>query len=152
MAFFWVVYEPWEMRTSPEVSQEAIIGGEGNGGVILPDIHMGRDAPLAVAFTLQSLLEYKGTVAHLVQTLPKYHMVKEKINIEDKNPDQIIKKLIDKFSGSNVNLLDGVKIDEEDYWVHLRKSNTEPIIRIIAEAKSRKKVKSKVSNLQKHRE
>ena len=69
-------------------------------------------------------------------------MVKEKINIEGKNPDQIIKKLIDKLSGKKINLLDGVKIDEEDYWVHLRKSNTEPIIRIIAEAKSVKAVKS----------
>jgi len=124
------------------ISQDAIIGGEGNGGVILPDLHMGRDAPLAVAFALQSLLEFKGTVSDLVQSLPRYHMVKEKINIEGKNPDQIIKKLIDKLSGKKVNILDGVKIDEEDYWVHLRKSNTEPIIRIIAEAKSVKAVKS----------
>jgi phosphomannomutase len=124
------------------IAQEAIIGGEGNGGIILPDLHMGRDAPLAVAFTLQSLLESRGTVSNLVRSLPSYHMVKEKINIEGKNPDQIIKKLTDKFAGKKVNLLDGVKIDEDDYWVHLRKSNTEPIIRIIAEAKTAKEVKA----------
>jgi phosphomannomutase len=119
-------------------AQEAIIGGEGNGGVILPELHLGRDAPLAVAMTLQSLLEFEGTVSELVQSLPRYYMVKDKINIEGKNPDLIIKKLIDQFSNKKVNLLDGIKIDEEDYWVHLRKSNTEPIIRIIAEAKSPK--------------
>jgi phosphomannomutase len=124
------------------IAQEAIIGGEGNGGVILPELHLGRDAPLAVAFTLQLLLESKGTVSELVQSLPRYHMVKEKINIEGRNPDKIIKKLIDQVADKKVNLLDGLKIDEEDYWVHLRKSNTEPIIRIIAEAKSVKAVKS----------
>jgi phosphomannomutase len=124
------------------IAQKAIIGGEGNGGVILPDLHMGRDAPLAAVFTLQSLLESKGTVSDLVQSLPRFHMVKEKINIEGKNPDQIIKKLTDNFDGKRVNLLDGVKIDEDDYWVHLRKSNTEPIIRIIAEAKTAQEVKA----------
>jgi phosphomannomutase len=124
------------------IDQGAIIGGEGNGGVILPDLHMGRDAPLAIAFTLQSLLEYEGSISELVQTLPRYKMAKEKINIEGKNPDKIIKKLIGQFTGKKVNLLDGVKIDEDEHWVHLRKSNTEPIIRIIAEAKSAKQAKS----------
>ena len=103
---------------------------------------MGRDAPLAVAFTLQSMLESKKSISELVQSLPKYYMVKEKVNIEGKNPDKIIKKLVDKLAGKKINLLDGVKINEEDHWIHLRKSNTEPIIRIIAEAKSVKAVKS----------
>jgi phosphomannomutase len=123
------------------IAHEAIIGGEGNGGVILPELHLGRDAPIAVAIALQSLLEFGGSASDLVQSLPRYYMVKDKINIEGKNPDSIINKLIDQFSGKKVNLLDGVKIDEEDYWVHLRKSNTEPIIRIIAEAKTVKKAK-----------
>jgi phosphomannomutase len=127
------------------ITQDAIIGGEGNGGVILPELHLGRDAPLAVAFTLQALLESQGTLSALVQSLPQYKMVKDKINIEGKNPDKIIEKLIDKFSDKKVNLLDGLKIDEDDYWIHLRKSNTEPIIRIIAEAKSLKQVKSIVA-------
>ena len=68
-------------------------------------------------------------------------MVKDKINIEGKNPDNIINKLINQFSHKKVNLLDGLKIDEENYWIHLRKSNTEPIIRIIAEAKTAKEAK-----------
>jgi phosphomannomutase len=124
------------------IAHEAIIGGEGNGGVILPELHLGRDAPIAVAIALQSLLEYSGSASDLVQSLPRYYMVKDKINIEGENPDSIINKLIDQFSGKKVNLLDGVKIDEEDYWVHLRKSNTEPIIRIIAEAKTAKEAQS----------
>jgi phosphomannomutase len=124
------------------IAQEAIIGGEGNGGVILPELHLGRDAPLAIAFTLQALLESEVTLSALVQSLPQYKMVKDKINIEGKDPDKIIKKLIDKFSAKKVNLLDGLKIDEDNFWVHLRKSNTEPIIRIIAEASSFKEAKS----------
>ncbi len=128
------------------IAQEAIIGGEGNGGVILPDLHLGRDAPLAVAFTMQAMLESEVTLSALVQSLPQYTMVKDKINIEGKDPDKIIKKLIDKFSSKKVNLLDGLKIDEDDFWVHLRKSNTEPIIRIIAEAKSVREAKSIVEN------
>jgi len=124
------------------IAQDAIIGGEGNGGVILPDLHLGRDAPLAVAFTLQAMFEYEDTLSALVQSLPRYTMVKDKITIEGKDPDKIIKKLIDKFSDKKVNLVDGLKIDEDDYWVHLRKSNTEPIIRIIAEARSLKQAKS----------
>jgi len=124
------------------IAQDAIIGGEGNGGVIIPELHLGRDAPVAVAIALQSLLEFGGSANKLVQSLPKYYMVKDKINIEGKNPDIIVNKLIDQFSDKKVNLLDGLKIDEEDYWVHLRKSNTEPIIRIIAEAKTDKKAQS----------
>jgi len=124
------------------IAQDAIIGGEGNGGVILPELHLGRDAPIAVAIALQSLLEFGGSVSDLVQSLPRYSMVKDKINIEGKNPDIIVNKLIDQYSNKKVNLLDGLKIDEEDYWVHLRKSNTEPIIRIIAEAKTAKEARS----------
>lgn len=124
------------------VAQNAVIGGEGNGGVILPDLHLGRDAPVAIAIALQSLLEFEGSAEMLVQSLPRYHMVKDKINIEGKNPDIIINKLIDQFADKKVDLLDGLKIDEENYWIHLRKSNTEPIIRIIAEAKTVKEAKS----------
>lgn len=124
------------------VAQDAVIGGEGNGGVILPELHLGRDAPVAVAITLQSLLEFEGSAETLVQSLPRYHMVKDKINIEGKNPDIIIEKLIDQFADKKVDLLDGLKIDEENYWIHLRKSNTEPIIRIIAEAKTAKEAQS----------
>ncbi|TFG95553.1 MAG: phosphoglucosamine mutase [Calditrichales bacterium] len=124
--------------------QEAVIGGEGNGGVILPELHLGRDAPLAIALTLQALLESNDTMETLAASLPRYRMVKSKINIEDKDPDKIIQQMIDRFSDKPTNLLDGLKIDGKDNWVHLRKSNTEPIIRIISEAPSEEKAQSLV--------
>lgn len=113
---------------------EAIIGGEGNGGVILPELHMGRDAPLAVALTLQALLEHGGTVEELKASLPQYEMVKLKVAIEGLDPDQVLNAIKDKYKNEETDLLDGVKIDYEKSWVHLRKSNTEPIVRVIAEA------------------
>jgi phosphomannomutase len=127
------------------VKNNAIIGGEGNGGVILPELHLGRDAPVAIALTLQHLLEFKGSMNELAQSLPQYHMVKSKISIENLDPDSIMDQLIDRFSEKKTNLLDGLKIDENNYWVHLRKSNTEPIIRIIAEAKSKKEAEEIVT-------
>ncbi len=113
---------------------EAIIGGEGNGGVILPEVHLGRDAPVAVALTLQALLEHGGTMKELKASLPQYEMVKKKVSIEGLNPDQILERLQEKYKDQPINTLDGLKIDFEQSWVHLRKSNTEPIMRIIAEA------------------
>jgi len=118
---------------------EAIIGGEGNGGVILPEVHLGRDAPVAAALSLQHLLESETTMVDLVKSLPQYVMVKSKIAIGDSDPDKVINTLIEKFSDQKINLLDGLKIDTANHWVHLRKSNTEPIIRIIAEAKTKEK-------------
>lgn len=113
---------------------DAIIGGEGNGGVILPEVHLGRDAPVAVALTLQALLESGGTLAELQASLPQYVMVKQKVNIEGLDPDQALQIMAEKYKDQPINLLDGVKIDFDDRWVHLRKSNTEPIIRVISEA------------------
>ncbi|MHB2149381.1 phosphoglucosamine mutase [Calditrichota bacterium LG25] len=113
---------------------DALIGGEGNGGVILPEVHLGRDAPVAVALTLQALLEHGGTMKELKASLPQYEMVKKKVSIEGLNPDEIIERLIEKYKDQEINTLDGLKIDFDDCWVHLRKSNTEPIMRVIAEA------------------
>lgn len=112
----------------------ANIGGEGNGGVILPELHIGRDAPVAVALTLQSLLEFGATMKELKDTLPQYSMVKQKVDIAGMNPDQVLETIIEKYKDQEINLLDGVKIDFPESWVHLRKSNTEPIVRVIAEA------------------
>jgi phosphomannomutase len=112
----------------------AIIGGEGNGGVILPELHLGRDAPAAVALTLQALHESDTTMQQLFLTLPQYHIVKEKINIEGKDPDKLLQQMADRHTDKDINFLDGLKIDQDDTWVHLRKSNTEPIIRVMAEA------------------
>jgi phosphomannomutase len=116
------------------IELDAIIGGEGNGGVILPEVHLGRDAPVAAALTLQHLLEFGGTLKDLVLEMPQYVMVKQKVNIEGLYPDIIIEKMIEKYKDQPVDLLDGLKIDFQNSWVHLRKSNTEPIMRVISEA------------------
>jgi phosphomannomutase len=113
---------------------DAIIGGEGNGGVILPELHLGRDAPVAVALTLQYLMEFGGTMQELHASLPQYAMVKQKVNIEGMDPDKVLEKIVDKYKDYEINLLDGLKIDIKNSWIHLRKSNTEPIVRIISEA------------------
>jgi phosphomannomutase len=113
---------------------DAVIGGEGNGGVILPELHLGRDAPLAVAMTLQYLAEFDGTIHDLFLSLPQYKMVKAKVAIEGMDPDKVLSTMADRYKNEQVDLLDGVKIDFKDSWVHLRKSNTEPIVRVMTEA------------------
>ena len=124
-----------EINVAEEMAKcEAVIGGEGNGGVILPELHLGRDAPVAVALTLQHLAEMNKSMHDLYLSLPQYKMVKRKINIEGMDADKILKNILDKHSKETINLLDGLKIDDQLTWIHLRKSNTEPIIRIIAEA------------------
>ncbi len=114
----------------------AVIGGEGSGGVIYPALHYGRDALVGIAITLQHLLEFGGTLAGLKAALPDYSIAKKKIDLVNVNPDEVIKILTKKYSKENINTEDGLRIDFSDHWVHLRKSNTEPIIRIITEAKS----------------
>lgn len=124
-----------EINVAEEMAKvEAVIGGEGNGGVILPELHLGRDAPVAVALTLQALLESGGKMRELFLSLPQFQIVKKKINIEGKNPDELLDKMAKKHPDKKINFLDGLKIDTENTWVHLRKSNTEPIIRVMAEA------------------
>lgn len=120
---------------------EAIIGGEGNGGVILPELHLGRDAPLAVAMTLQYLAEFNGAIRDLFLSLPQYKMVKTKVSIEALDPDKVLSTMAEKYKNERVDLLDGVKIDFANSWVHLRKSNTEPIVRVISEAPDEKQAK-----------
>lgn len=113
---------------------DALLGGEGNGGVILPEVHLGRDAPVAVALTLQALLEFGGTLQELRASLPQYSMVKMKVDIAGMDPDKVLKTMAEKYKDQPLDTLDGVKIDFENSWVHLRKSNTEPIIRVISES------------------
>ncbi|MCU0332988.1 MAG: phosphoglucosamine mutase [Ignavibacteriaceae bacterium] len=112
----------------------AVIGGEGSGGVIFPEVHFGRDALIGIALTLQHLTDYGKSLSNLKYELPQYFISKKKIEVT-KDPDEVIQKLIDKFFGQKINTEDGLRIDFEDHWVHFRKSNTEPIIRIIVEAK-----------------
>lgn len=113
---------------------DAVIGGEGSGGVIYPALHYGRDALVGIVITLQNLLESGGTMDELKQSLPAYYITKKKINTGSLNPDMILSSLIKKFSKEKINTDDGLRIDFKDHWVHLRKSNTEPIIRVITEA------------------
>lgn len=115
----------------------AVIGGEGNGGVIYPASHYGRDALVGVALFL-SLLAHKGKkVSELKKEYPQYEIAKNKIQLTpDINVDAILDAIKKKYANEKITTIDGVKIDFPDYWVHLRKSNTEPIIRIYSEAKN----------------
>lgn len=117
----------------------AIIGGEGSGGVIYPALHYGRDALVGIAITLQHLLEFGGTMDELKKSLPTYFICKKKIVTGNNDPDSIITLLINKYSSEKINTDDGLRIDFSDHWVHFRKSNTEPIIRIITEATEKTK-------------
>ncbi len=114
---------------------DAVIGGEGNGGVIYPEAHYGRDALVGIALFLSLLAEKKMKVSELRKTYPNYFISKNKIQLTpDIKVDNILKQMKEKYANEQVNDIDGVKIDFADSWVHLRKSNTEPIIRIYSEA------------------
>lgn len=115
---------------------KAIVGGEGNGGVILPEVHLGRDAPVAVALTLQHLAEFGGTMNELKQSLPQFYILKDKTPLGDVDPDAVIEHMNEKYANERLNHLDGLRIDRDDCWIHLRKSNTEPIMRAIVEART----------------
>ncbi|MFK8281756.1 phosphoglucosamine mutase [Capnocytophaga cynodegmi] len=116
-----------------------VIGGEGNGGIIYPELHYGRDALVGVAVFLSLLATKDYSVKQLRESYPAYFMSKNKIELTpDVNVDNILKKMAEKYSNENVNTIDGVKIDFAESWSHLRKSNTEPIIRIYTEAKTQK--------------
>ena len=115
----------------------ALVGGEGNGGVIYPALHYGRDAMVGIALFLTNLAYRKCKVTELLKTYPQYTIAKNKIQLSDKSLiDKILNKMKEIYSSENINDIDGVKIsfEAEKKWVHLRKSNTEPIIRIYAEA------------------
>jgi phosphomannomutase len=115
----------------------AVVGGEGSGGVILPAVHYGRDSIVGIGLMMQQLSGFNGRLSEFKSTLPQYSIFKTKVEIEQKNPDMILEKLKSRFSSEGrTNVDDGLTIDFKDSWVHLRKSNTEPIVRIIAEAPS----------------
>lgn len=118
----------------------AIIGGEGNGGVIYPALHYGRDAMVGVALFLTNLAYKKMKVSELLATYPKYVIAKNKIELSDAALiDRILEKVKETYASEDINTIDGVKISFESRkeWVHLRRSNTEPIIRIYAEASTK---------------
>jgi len=126
--------------------KDAVIGGEGNGGIIYPDLHFGRDALVGVALFLTHLSLWdngNAKISQLRDSYPKYFMSKNKIVLSEGIDIQyILDKLSMEFKNEDTNAIDGLKIDFEDEWVHLRKSNTEPIIRIYSESKSLEKAEA----------
>lgn len=119
---------------------DAIIGGEGNGGIIYPELHYGRDAMVGIALFLSLMATKNTTASALRASYPEYEMSKNKIELHDKNQiDQILEKIKIKYAKYDINTEDGVKITMKNEWVHLRRSNTEPIIRIYAESKTKEK-------------
>jgi phosphomannomutase len=115
----------------------AVIGGEGNGGIIVPDLHYGRDALIGIALFLTHLAESKKTIKQLRNTYTNYYMSKNKIALDDGiEVEEIFEGIKEKYKNNPINTEDGLKIEFETDWVHLRTSNTEPIIRIYAESNS----------------
>lgn len=124
----------------------SVIGGEGNGGVILPDLHYGRDALVGIALVLNLLAEDEISLSKLKASYPKYEIIKTKFQLTPKmNVDELIAIVKESYKNENLNEIDGLKIDFENGWVHLRKSNTEPIIRVIAEAETQAKAESLIN-------
>ncbi len=123
----------------------AVVGGEGSGGVILPAVHLGRDAMVGIGLVLQLLAEHGGTLSSLKASLPPYAIAKGKIPLGTATPDEVLRRLADQQKGkARITTDDGVKLDFADYWVHLRKSNTEPIVRIIAEGATMERAREAV--------
>jgi phosphomannomutase len=118
----------------------AVIGGEGNGGIIFPDAHYGRDALVGIALFLSLMAEKKLTASALRASYPQYFISKNKIELTPEiDVDLVLASMAKKYQHENINTVDGVKIDFEKEWVHLRKSNTEPIIRIYSESENEQK-------------
>jgi len=124
----------------------AVIGGEGNGGVIVPEVHYARDGIAAVALILEYMTESSEPISRLAAHLPHYYIVKKKMKFSSRNFPSLKEELKKEFYGSKMDFLDGVKITLNEGWIHIRASGTEPIIRIIAEAKTREQAE-KLSNL-----
>jgi len=116
-------------------AQQAVIGGEGNGGIIYPDLHFGRDALVGIALFLSYLAQTGKSASMLRRTYPNYYISKNKIELTANiNVDEVLDRIQARYARNPINTIDGVKIEFDKEWVHLRKSNTEPIIRIYSES------------------
>ena len=141
------IYEPsavGEVNVVEKMKElNAKIGGEGNGGIIYPELHYGRDSLVGIALFLTHLAEQNKKVKELRDTYPAYYMAKKKIELTPEvDVDQILENIQNHYKDTNINTIDGVKIDFDDEWIHLRKSNTEPIIRIYTESTSQEKAEA----------
>jgi phosphomannomutase len=124
-----------EVNVAVRMREEgAVVGGEGNGGVILPELHLGRDAPLAAALILQLLVDEGTTLSGIVARFPQYRIVKDKLDRPDGALDAVYDSLRAAFPDAGVDRQDGLRLSWPDRWVHVRPSGTEPIVRVIAEA------------------
>ena len=123
--------------------KNAVIGGEGNGGVIYPKTHYGRDALIGIIFFISHLVEKNISVSELKKIYPQYFMNKSKVKLSEKiNTSHLLKKIENFYKNEKINKEDGLKIDFKESWAHIRKSNTEMILRIYTEAKTEDKAKS----------
>lgn len=130
-------------------SENAVIGGEGNGGIILPELHYGRDALVGIALFLSFLAKGRVTVSSLKKRYSDYVMAKKKIQLSEAwDTDALLVAVADTFKDERVTTIDGVKIDFDDSWIHLRKSNTEPIIRLYAEASNEQRIHAQVEKIE----
>tara|TARA_A100001011_G_scaffold195728_1_gene204072 strand:+ start:4199 stop:5563 length:1365 start_codon:yes stop_codon:yes gene_type:complete len=127
--------------------QQSSFGGEGNGGVIFGDIHLGRDSLVASILIIALLCNSEKSLSDLMKTLPKFYICKDKVSIEGINQNKLFKKLNDIYKKNKRNNLDGLKILFDDQWIHIRKSNTEPIVRIYAESTSLKKANHLINDI-----
>ncbi len=124
--------------------EDAVIGGEGNGGVIDPRIVPGRDSLVAMAYVLQLMADTGKTLSELVAEIPKYVIIKDKFTCRREDADRAVAAVKSAFAGEKTDVQDGVRIDWPDSWVHARPSNTEPIMRIIAEAPTREAAQARI--------
>ena len=120
------------------------IGGEGNGGVILKEVHLGRDSLVAISMILSLLSSSGKSISDEISNIPQYLMIKDKIPIDDKIDFDSLETI---FDCNEINKIDGIKFIWPNKWIHIRKSNTEPIIRIFAEAKNQDEVNELINTL-----
>jgi phosphomannomutase len=118
-------------------ANDAVLGGEGNGGVILPALHYGRDALAGAALVLQHLAETGKSLSEIGADYPEYHISKNKLPLDGLDAKDLLDALAERYADERISTVDGVKIDFDEGWVHLRTSNTEPILRIYTEARTR---------------
>ncbi len=128
--------------SSHVVKNKLYFGGEGYGGIIVPSVTPGRDSLLAIALILELMAETGKTITELVNEIPKYEIVKEKLEVSKIDEKNFLKKIKEEYPKAKITSIDGIKIDLQESWLHVRSSNTEPIVRIIAEAKNKKEAKA----------